>query len=166
MRLKVLRVFRYLSCQNSWSQKTATLVSVIPLTVAQLSTKWVSKHQQLRYSTLIMRQAILIGEPNKGLKSHVYLYEHCPLRTGMEGLAHMELAFQNPALYAKERRSMPYQVPKSQTKWLMRLSIMPMLRMLLSPKSPLQKARSNDLSRITALIKCLKSDDRWRCWVQ
>nr|WP_312115789.1 MULTISPECIES: acyl-CoA dehydrogenase C-terminal domain-containing protein [unclassified Moraxella] len=48
----------------------------------------------------------LIGEPNKGLKAMFTFMNTARLGTGMEGLAHMELAFQNSLPYAKERRSM------------------------------------------------------------
>ena len=48
----------------------------------------------------------LIGEPNKGLKAMFTFMNTARLGTGMEGLAHMELAFQNLLPYAKERRSM------------------------------------------------------------
>ena len=48
----------------------------------------------------------LIGEPNKGLKAMFTFMNTARLGTGMQGLAHMELAFQNSLPYAKERRSM------------------------------------------------------------
>ena len=48
----------------------------------------------------------LIGEPNKGLKAMFTFMNTARLGTGVEGLAHMELAFQNSLPYAKERRSM------------------------------------------------------------
>lgn len=48
----------------------------------------------------------LIGEPNKGLKAMFTYMNTARIGTGMQGLAHMELAFQNSLPYAKERRSM------------------------------------------------------------
>ena len=48
----------------------------------------------------------LIGEPHKGLKAMFTFMNTARLGTGMQGLAHMELAFQNSLPYAKERRSM------------------------------------------------------------
>ena len=48
----------------------------------------------------------LIGEANKGLKAMFTFMNTARLGTGVEGLAHMELAFQNSLPYAKERRSM------------------------------------------------------------
>ncbi|MFW2177708.1 MULTISPECIES: acyl-CoA dehydrogenase C-terminal domain-containing protein [unclassified Moraxella] len=48
----------------------------------------------------------LIGEPNKGLKAMFTFMNTARLGTGIQGLAHMELAFQNSVPYAKERRSM------------------------------------------------------------
>ncbi|ONG37783.1 acyl-CoA dehydrogenase [Enhydrobacter sp. H5] len=48
----------------------------------------------------------LIGEPNKGLKAMFTFMNTARLGTGVQGLAHMELAFQNSLPYAKERRSM------------------------------------------------------------
>ena len=48
----------------------------------------------------------LIGEPHKGLKAMFTFMNTARLGTGVQGLAHMELAFQNSLPYAKERRSM------------------------------------------------------------
>lgn len=48
----------------------------------------------------------LIGEPNKGLKAMFTFMNTARIGTGIEGLAHCELAFQNALPYAKERRSM------------------------------------------------------------
>ena len=48
----------------------------------------------------------LIGEPHKGLKAMFTFMNTARLGTGIQGLAHMELAFQNALPYAKERRSM------------------------------------------------------------
>ena len=48
----------------------------------------------------------LIGQPHKGLKAMFTFMNTARLGTGIEGLAHMELAFQNSLPYAKERRSM------------------------------------------------------------
>ena len=48
----------------------------------------------------------LIGEPNKGLKAMFTYMNTARVGTGIQGLAHMELAFQNSLPYAKERRSM------------------------------------------------------------
>lgn len=48
----------------------------------------------------------LIGEPNKGLKAMFTYMNTARIGTGIQGLAHMELAFQNSLPYAKERRSM------------------------------------------------------------
>ncbi|MDO4700339.1 MAG: acyl-CoA dehydrogenase C-terminal domain-containing protein [Moraxella sp.] len=48
----------------------------------------------------------LIGEPNKGLKAMFTYMNTARIGTGMQGLSHMELAFQNSLAYAKERRSM------------------------------------------------------------
>ncbi len=48
----------------------------------------------------------LIGEPNKGLKAMFTFMNTARIGTGIEGLAHTELAFQNALPYAKERRSM------------------------------------------------------------
>lgn len=48
----------------------------------------------------------LIGEPHKGLKAMFTFMNTARLGTGIQGLAHMELAFQNSLPYAKERRSM------------------------------------------------------------
>ncbi len=48
----------------------------------------------------------LIGEPNKGLKAMFTFMNTARIGTGIQGLAHMELAFQNSVPYAKERRSM------------------------------------------------------------
>ncbi|WP_296402796.1 acyl-CoA dehydrogenase C-terminal domain-containing protein [Psychrobacter sp.] len=50
--------------------------------------------------------AYLIGEPNKGLKAMFTFMNTARIGTGIEGLAHCELAFQNALPYAKERRSM------------------------------------------------------------
>lgn len=51
-------------------------------------------------------KGFLIGEPNKGLKAMFTYMNTARIGTGMQGLAHMELAFQNSLPYAKERRSM------------------------------------------------------------
>ena len=48
----------------------------------------------------------LIGEPNKGLKAMFTYMNTARIGTGMQGLSHMDLAFQNSLPYAKERRSM------------------------------------------------------------
>lgn len=48
----------------------------------------------------------MIGEPNKGLKAMFTFMNTARIGTGIEGLAHTELAFQNALPYAKERRSM------------------------------------------------------------
>lgn len=48
----------------------------------------------------------LIGEPNKGLKAMFTYMNTARIGTGIQGLAHMELSFQNALPYAKERRSM------------------------------------------------------------
>ncbi|ELA08974.1 acyl-CoA dehydrogenase [Moraxella macacae 0408225] len=48
----------------------------------------------------------LIGEPHKGLKAMFTFMNTARVGTGIQGLAHMELAFQNSLPYAKERRSM------------------------------------------------------------
>lgn len=48
----------------------------------------------------------LIGEPHKGLKAMFTFMNTARLGTGIQGLAHMELALQNSVPYAKERRSM------------------------------------------------------------
>lgn len=48
----------------------------------------------------------LLGEPNKGLKAMFTFMNTARLGTAIQGLAHMELAFQNSVPYAKERRSM------------------------------------------------------------
>ncbi len=48
----------------------------------------------------------LLGEPNKGLKAMFTYMNTARIGTGIQGLAHMELAFQNSLPYAKERRSM------------------------------------------------------------
>lgn len=48
----------------------------------------------------------LIGEPNKGLKAMFTFMNTARIGTGIQGLAHCELAFQNALPYAKERRSM------------------------------------------------------------
>ncbi|OOS02790.1 hypothetical protein SAMN02745664_10384 [Moraxella cuniculi DSM 21768] len=48
----------------------------------------------------------LLGEPNKGLKAMFTYMNTARIGTGIQGLAHMELAFQNALPYAKERRSM------------------------------------------------------------
>ncbi|WP_435938775.1 acyl-CoA dehydrogenase C-terminal domain-containing protein [Moraxella bovoculi] len=48
----------------------------------------------------------LIGEPNKGLKAMFTYMNTARIGTGIQGLSHMELAFQNSLPYAKERRSM------------------------------------------------------------
>ncbi|UNU74194.1 acyl-CoA dehydrogenase C-terminal domain-containing protein [Moraxella nasovis] len=48
----------------------------------------------------------LIGEPNKGLKAMFTYMNTARIGTGIQGLAHIELAFQNALPYAKERRSM------------------------------------------------------------
>ena len=50
--------------------------------------------------------AYMIGEPNKGLKAMFTFMNTARIGTGIQGLAHMELAFQNALPYAKERRSM------------------------------------------------------------
>ncbi|WP_169392624.1 MULTISPECIES: acyl-CoA dehydrogenase C-terminal domain-containing protein [Psychrobacter] len=50
--------------------------------------------------------AFLIGEPNKGLKAMFTFMNTARIGTGIEGLAHTELSFQNALPYAKERRSM------------------------------------------------------------
>ncbi|MGP5530371.1 acyl-CoA dehydrogenase C-terminal domain-containing protein [Psychrobacter celer] len=48
----------------------------------------------------------LIGEPNKGLKAMFTFMNTARIGTGIQGLAHTELSFQNALPYAKERRSM------------------------------------------------------------
>ncbi|MDO4897168.1 MAG: acyl-CoA dehydrogenase C-terminal domain-containing protein [Moraxella sp.] len=48
----------------------------------------------------------LIGEPNKGLKAMFTYMNTARIGTGMQGLSHMDLAYQNCVPYAKERRSM------------------------------------------------------------
>lgn len=48
----------------------------------------------------------LIGEPNKGLKAMFTYMNTARIGTGIQGLAHTELSFQNALPYAKERRSM------------------------------------------------------------
>ncbi|WP_230658788.1 acyl-CoA dehydrogenase C-terminal domain-containing protein [Psychrobacter sp. I-STPA10] len=48
----------------------------------------------------------LIGEPNKGLKAMFTFMNTARIGTGIQGLAHAELSFQNALPYAKERRSM------------------------------------------------------------
>ena len=48
----------------------------------------------------------LIGEPNKGLKAMFTYMNTARIGTGIQGLSHMELSFQNALPYAKERRSM------------------------------------------------------------
>ncbi len=48
----------------------------------------------------------LIGEANKGLKAMFTYMNTARIGTGIQGLAHTELAFQNSLPYAKERRSM------------------------------------------------------------
>lgn len=48
----------------------------------------------------------LIGEPHKGLKAMFTYMNTARIGTGIQGLAHSELAFQNSLAYAKERRSM------------------------------------------------------------
>lgn len=48
----------------------------------------------------------LIGQPNKGLKAMFTFMNTARIGTGIQGLAHMELSFQNALPYAKERRSM------------------------------------------------------------
>ncbi|UNK05500.2 acyl-CoA dehydrogenase C-terminal domain-containing protein [Psychrobacter raelei] len=48
----------------------------------------------------------LIGEPNRGLKAMFTFMNTARIGTGIQGLAHCELAFQNALPYAKERRSM------------------------------------------------------------
>lgn len=51
-------------------------------------------------------KGFLIGEPNKGLKAMFTYMNTARIGTGMQGLSHMDLAFQNSLSYAKERRSM------------------------------------------------------------
>ena len=48
----------------------------------------------------------LIGEPHRGLKAMFTFMNTARIGTGIQGLAHCELAFQNALPYAKERRSM------------------------------------------------------------
>jgi hypothetical protein len=48
----------------------------------------------------------MIGEPNKGLKAMFTFMNTARIGTGIQGLAHTELAFQNALPYAKDRRSM------------------------------------------------------------
>ncbi|OAV16505.1 acyl-CoA dehydrogenase C-terminal domain-containing protein [Moraxella catarrhalis] len=48
----------------------------------------------------------LIGEANKGLKAMFTYMNTARIGTGIQGLAHIELSFQNALPYAKERRSM------------------------------------------------------------
>ena len=48
----------------------------------------------------------MIGEPHKGLKAMFTFMNTARIGTGIQGLAHTELAFQNALPYAKERRSM------------------------------------------------------------
>ena len=48
----------------------------------------------------------LIGEPNKGLKAMFTFMNTARIGTGIQGLAHTELSFQNALPYAKDRRSM------------------------------------------------------------
>lgn len=48
----------------------------------------------------------LIGQPNKGLKAMFTFMNTARIGTGIQGLSHMELSFQNALPYAKERRSM------------------------------------------------------------
>ena len=48
----------------------------------------------------------LLGAPNKGLKAMFTYMNTARIGTGIQGLAHTELAFQNALPYAKERRSM------------------------------------------------------------
>lgn len=48
----------------------------------------------------------LIGEANKGLKAMFTYMNTARIGTGIQGLAHIELSFQNSLPYAKERRSM------------------------------------------------------------
>lgn len=51
-------------------------------------------------------KGFLLGEPNKGLKAMFTYMNTARIGTGMQGLSHMDLAFQNSLAYAKERRSM------------------------------------------------------------
>lgn len=51
-------------------------------------------------------KGFLIGKPNKGLKAMFTYMNSARIGTAIQGLSHMELAFQNSLLYAKERRSM------------------------------------------------------------
>ncbi|WP_066805281.1 acyl-CoA dehydrogenase C-terminal domain-containing protein [Moraxella oblonga] len=51
-------------------------------------------------------KGFLIGEANKGLKAMFTYMNTARIGTGIQGLSHMELAFQNSLPYAKERRSM------------------------------------------------------------
>lgn len=48
----------------------------------------------------------LLGEVNKGLKAMFTFMNTARIGTGIEGLCHMELAWQNSLVYASERRSM------------------------------------------------------------
>ena len=48
----------------------------------------------------------LIGEANKGLKAMFTYMNTARIGTGIQGLAHIELSFQNSLPYAKERHSM------------------------------------------------------------
>ena len=51
-------------------------------------------------------KGFLLGEENKGLKAMFTYMNTARIGTGIQGLAHAELAFQNALPYAKERRSM------------------------------------------------------------
>ena len=54
----------------------------------------------------MVRLDFLIGEANKGLKAMFTYMNTARIGTGIQGLAHIELSFQNSLPYAKERRSM------------------------------------------------------------
>ena len=51
-------------------------------------------------------EGYLIGEPNKGLNCMFTFMNFARLGTGLQGLAHAELAFQNSLAYAKDRLQM------------------------------------------------------------
>jgi len=50
--------------------------------------------------------AILIGEPNKGLEAMFTFMNTARIGTAVEGICHAELSYQNALAYAKDRRSM------------------------------------------------------------
>ena len=51
-------------------------------------------------------EAVMLGEPNKGMEAMFTFMNTARIGTGIQGIAHTELSYQGAVAYAKERRSM------------------------------------------------------------